>query len=55
MQGSIAIINKIEDLLLCITALEGLFATRPSDVEEQRRRHGLIWYAIIPYHSVTGF
>ena len=42
------VINKIEDLLSRITALEARFATRPGDVQEQRRRHELIRYVILP-------
>ena len=40
--------NKIEDLLSRVTALEADFATLPGPVGEQRRRHELILYAIIP-------
>ncbi|KAF9644990.1 hypothetical protein BDM02DRAFT_3121009 [Thelephora ganbajun] len=41
-QGTVVIGNKIEDLLSRIVALEERFYSRPDDVEEQRRRRGLI-------------
>ena len=40
--------SSIENLLSRIVALETRFATRPGDVEEQRRRSELIQYVIIP-------
>ena len=39
--------NKIEGLLLRVAALEEDFATLPGDVDEQRRRRGLIWYVTL--------
>jgi hypothetical protein len=45
LQEAVAVRNKIEDLLSRVAALETLFATRPSDVEEQRHRIELIRYA----------
>ena len=47
MQEIVAVRN-IEGLLSRITALEALFAKRPGDVEEQRRRNDLIRYVVIP-------
>ncbi|KAF9644524.1 hypothetical protein BDM02DRAFT_936188 [Thelephora ganbajun] len=41
-QETVAIGNKIEDLLSRIVALEEHFYSRPDDVEEQRRRNNLI-------------
>jgi len=38
---------KIEDLISRVIELEELFATRPGDVEEQRRRRKLIRYVSI--------
>ena len=48
LQETVFARNKIEDLLSRIVTLEARFATLPGDVEEQRRRHELIWYAILP-------
>jgi len=48
LQEAGAIRNKVENLLSRTTALDVIFATRPSDVAEQRRRSELIWYAILP-------
>jgi len=45
--------NKIEDLLSRVAALEADFATLPSDVDEQRRRHQLIRYAVLPIWGST--
>ena len=47
-QETAAVRNKIENLLSRVTALEALFATPPGEVIEQRRRNGLIRYAVIP-------
>ena len=41
--------NKIEDLLSRVAALEEKFATLPGPVDEQRRRHELILYLIVPF------
>ena len=49
MQEAAAVRNKIEYLLSRINALEELFATRPENVADQRRRNGLIWYAILSH------
>ena len=40
--------DKIEDLIIRVAALEALFTSRPGDVREQRRRSELIRYATIP-------
>ena len=45
--------NKIEDLLSRVAALEADFATLPGDVEEQRCRHQLIRYAVLPLWNST--
>ena len=39
--------NKIEDLLSRVAALEEDIATLPGGVDEQRRRHELIWYVTL--------
>lgn len=36
--------NGVENVLLCVTALEKHFNSRPSNVAEQRCRDELIWY-----------
>ena len=48
LQRASAVRNKIETLLSRIPALEALFATRPDDVAEQRRRSELIRCVVIP-------
>jgi len=48
LQDTAVIGNKIEILLSHLAVLEARFATRPSDVAEQRRRSRLIRYAIFP-------
>ena len=40
--------NKIEYLLSRVAALEADLATLPGAVDEQRRRHELILYLIVP-------
>jgi hypothetical protein len=57
LQETIAVGNKIENLLSRIAGLEALFATRPGNVEEQRRRSELIRYAVIPplYSVLSSF
>lgn len=52
-QGTVAIGNKIENLLSPLATLEALFETCPWNVEEQRHRSELILYAVIlPLDSV---
>jgi len=46
MQETLAV-RGVEGLLSRIAALAALFAERPGDVEEQRRRKDLIRYAIV--------
>jgi len=48
LQETVAIRNKIDDLFSRMAVLEPLFTALPSDVAEQRRRSGLIRYALIP-------
>ena len=48
LQGTVAIGNKIENLLSRIVALEERFDSRPGDVAEQRRRDELIRYVVVP-------
>ena len=48
LQETVAVGNKIEDLLSRIVALEECFDSRPDDVAEQRRRNELRWFVIIP-------
>ena len=48
LQGTIAVGNRIEDLLSRIVALEECFDSRPDNVEEHRRRDELRWCVIIP-------
>ena len=45
-QGTVAVGNKIEDLLARIIVLERHLDSRPSDVEEQRRREELRRYGV---------
>ena len=40
--------NKMEDLLSRVAVFEADFATLPGAVDEQRRRHELILYLIVP-------
>ena len=47
-QGTVAIRGKIEGLRSRVVALEERFNSPPNDVEEQRRRNGLIRYGAIP-------
>ena len=44
--------NKIENLLSRMVGLEARFSTLPGNVEEQRRRHELIRYAILPLQDL---
>ena len=39
--------NKIEDLIVRVTALEQRFDSRPRDVEEQRCRSEVILYIVV--------
>ena len=43
--------NKTEDLLSRVATLEPDFATLPGGVDEQRRRHQLIRYVVLPLWS----
>lgn len=47
LQESVAVGNKVENLLSRINALEERFGSRPDDVAEQRRRGKLIRYAML--------
>ena len=49
LQETVAVRNKIENLLSRIAALEELFATHPGDVADLKRRDELIRYAAIPF------
>ena len=51
LQETVAARNKIEDLLRMV-GLETRFTTLPGNVEEQRRRHELIRYAVLPLQDL---
>ena len=48
-QKTVAVGNKVNDLLSRIAVLEALFAESPGDVAEEKRRHELLWYYIVPH------
>ena len=48
LQETVAVGNKIENLLSHLTVLNALFATLPKDVAEQRRRSELLRYVFSP-------
>jgi hypothetical protein len=50
LQVTITARNKVEVVLLHISSLDGLFATPPRDVAEQRCRSDLIEYVIVSSH-----
>ena len=52
-QGSVAVGNRVEDLLSRVTELEEQFNSRPHNIPEQRRREKLRQYVpIFPLDSV---